>query len=132
MADHPRFFDAERNGESMHADRGSRHVQTVRGDSRVSDAGEVRRDHHESPGQHGDDRFPHAGGLGVAGQQDERRAVAGGHALQLHPVDFSRARNDGRVGRVGDECSKHVLMGISLFMRVRGRAWFALAAPGPF
>src|SRR5258708_18533721 len=81
----------------MNADRSSLHVEAVRGDLRVPDARQVRRDHRKFLAEQRKDGCPHARGLRVAVQQDQRRAVTTRRVMQLNAVDFCRARDEGFV-----------------------------------
>src|SRR2546430_17711434 len=78
----------------MNADGGTFHVQTLGGDIRVSNAGQVWCDYGEALGQRRNDRLPHQRGLGIAVQQDQWCTVAFGHVMHLDAIDLCSARGD--------------------------------------
>jgi len=107
VTDDAGFFDAERFGESVNAGGGRFHVETVGGDTRVADSGEVRCDHGEFFGKPGNERAPHAGCLRVAVEQDDGGTMARGEIVKLEAVDGSRFGGDrGRSGAASGKGEK--------------------------
>ena len=78
----------------MDANGGGFHVQAIRRDFRAPDSGQVWRDHGKFLRKERDDRSPHARRLGIAMQQDHRRALARSEVVKLNSFHLRRARRD--------------------------------------
>src|SRR5437588_7129599 len=88
----------------MDANGGVFHIQTIRLDIRIADAGKVRRDDGECFGEERDHRLPHQRCLRVTVQQDQRRAASGRKVMELGAFDGCGAGGDRSVSGRGLSC----------------------------
>jgi len=94
VADDPRSLDTQRFRERVDSDGSILHVQPVGRDRGIADSRQVGRDHCKFRSQQWDNRPPHARGLGIAVQQNHRRAVTSRQVVQFDAVYLRRSRGD--------------------------------------
>ena len=96
VADDARLRDAEGASEGVNANRGGFHVHSIGGNIRVADSGQIRDDQRESLRQFGHYPVPHARGLSVPVQKDQRWTGAASSVIDPGAVNRCGVANKCR------------------------------------